>query len=51
LSERMDEAATSLDTVQLNIKEPQARSAVEKSAARARRMAALGREVAKLPLD
>jgi hypothetical protein len=51
LSERLDEAATSLDTVQLNIKEPQARSSVEKSAARARRMAALGREAAKLPLN
>lgn len=50
-SERLDEAATALDTVQLNIREPQARSAVEKSAARARRMASLGREAAKLPLN
>ena len=44
-------AATSLDTIQLNIQESQARSAVEKSAARARRMASLGREAAKLPLN
>lgn len=48
--ERLDEAATALDTVALNIHDPKAREAVEKSSARARRAAALGREAAKLPL-
>jgi hypothetical protein len=49
LLERLDEAATALETIQLNIGENQARSSVEKSAARARRMVELGREALKLP--
>lgn len=48
--ERLDEAATALDTVGLNIHDPKAREAVEKTTARARRAAALGREAARLPL-
>ena len=51
LGERLDETATSLETIQLNIAEPQARGAVEKSAARARRLASLARETLKLPLE
>lgn len=50
LTERLDEAANALDTIQLNIREVQARSSVEKSAVRAHRMATLGREALKLSL-
>jgi hypothetical protein len=50
LAERLEEAATAVDTVQLNIRENQVRTSVEKSTARIKRMAALGREAAKLPL-
>lgn len=50
LSESLDASATALETIQLNIREEAARSSVEKSAARVRRMAQLGREAAKLPL-
>jgi hypothetical protein len=48
--ERLDEAATALDTIALNIREPKAREAVDKTAARARRAATLGREAARLPM-
>ena len=50
LTERLDEAANALDTIQLNIREVQARSSVQKSAVRAHRMAELGREALKLAL-
>lgn len=50
LADRLDEAATALETIQLNIRDLQARGAVEKSAARARRLASLAREAARLPL-
>ncbi|GFK94485.1 hypothetical protein NNJEOMEG_02331 [Fundidesulfovibrio magnetotacticus] len=50
LADRLDESATALETVALNIRDPQARSAVEKSGARARRLAALAREASRLPL-
>jgi hypothetical protein len=49
LWEHLDEAATALETIQLNIGERQSRGSVGKSAARVRRMAQLGREAAKLP--
>ncbi|WP_243363331.1 hypothetical protein [Fundidesulfovibrio terrae] len=49
-AERLEEAATAVDTVQLNIRENQVRTSVEKSAARIKRMAALGREASKMPL-
>lgn len=50
LADRLDGAATDLETIQLNIREEQARNAVEKSAARSRRMAGLAREALKLPM-
>jgi len=50
LADRLDDAGTALETIQLNIRDTQARGAVEKSAARARRLAALAREAARLPL-
>lgn len=50
LAERLDEAANALDTIQLNIREVQARNSVEKSAVRVHRMATLGREALKLSL-
>ncbi|MFP5238762.1 MAG: hypothetical protein ACLGQW_02935, partial [Acidobacteriota bacterium] len=45
LADRLDGAATDLETIQLNIREEQARNSVEKSASRSRRMAGLAREV------
>ncbi len=48
-AERADEAATDMDTVALNIRDPKARDGVEKCAARARKLAALGREGSRLP--
>lgn len=50
LAERLDEAATALETIQLNIRDAKARASVEKSAQRARRLAQLGREAARLPI-
>lgn len=50
LAERLDEAATALETIQLNIRDASARASVEKSAQKARRLAQLGREAARLPI-
>lgn len=50
LGESLDAQATALETIQLNLRDSQARTSVEKSAARARRMAQLAREAARLPL-
>lgn len=50
LADRLDGAATDLDTIQLNIRDEQSRGAVEKSAVRVKRMASLAREVIRLPL-
>ncbi|MFZ5426184.1 MAG: hypothetical protein ACOZEN_04365 [Thermodesulfobacteriota bacterium] len=49
LAERLDETATSVETIQLNMRDAKARLSVEKSAQRMRRMARLAREAAKLP--
>lgn len=49
LADRLEGAATELETIQLNIRDEHAREAVEKSAGKARRMASLAREAAKLP--
>lgn len=48
--ERLDAAVTAIETIELNLRDQTAKTMVEKAAVRARKLAALGREVRALPL-
>lgn len=50
LTESLDDAATALETIALNLRSGQSRQAVEKTLSRVRKLAALSREVTRLPL-